>query len=82
MKRAAGILILLLVALALDGCLSLMGPCAGYGCPAFAPKASAQGQPPTAQTAQQPSQHHHLVNPFSHKAQAQRDAVSAAKSGQ
>jgi len=82
MRHAGGILILLFVAMLLDGCFFRAGvPCAGFGCPAFVPKSSAQAQQAPAQTAQQPS-HHHFLNPFGHKAQAQRDVASAAKSGQ
>jgi len=76
MKRAGRILILLVVAMALDGCLLRMGaPCAGFGCPAFVPKSSAQLQQTPAQTAQQRSHHH--FNPFGHKAQAQGTPSSA-----
>ncbi len=52
MKRAGGILIVLVMATLLEGCLFRLGPCAGYGCPAFAPKPTAQTQQPRAQAAQ------------------------------
>ena len=84
MKRAGGILVLFVVAMGLEGCFLRMGaPCAGFGCPAFVPKSSAQAQQAPAQTAQQPSRHHFL-NPFGHKAQAPSSAPSApaATSGQ
>lgn len=83
MKKAGGILILLLVTMGLDGCLLRMGsPCAGFGCPAFAPRSSAQLQQAPAQNAQHASHHH--FNPFGHKAQEQSDSASApaVKSGQ
>lgn len=85
MRRAGGILILLVVAMALGGCYLRMGtPCAGYGCPAFVPKnSSAQAQQPPAQTAQKTS-HHSFFGLFGHKSQAQTSATPApgANSGQ
>ncbi|HXX20066.1 MAG TPA: hypothetical protein VEJ46_11745 [Candidatus Acidoferrum sp.] len=84
MRKAGGILFLLLVTMGLGGCLwfRVGAPCSGFGCPAFTPKSSAQLQQAPAQTAQQASHHH--FNPFAQKAQAQSDAAPApsAKSGQ
>jgi len=78
MKRAGGILILLVIATALDGCLWRIGaPCAGYGCPVFAPTHNAQLQQAPAQTAQN-------RKTSKHKKQAASSSASeqAAKAGQ
>ena len=87
MRRAGGILVLLVVAMALGGCLLRVGaPCAGYGCPAFVPRngTSAQAQQAPVQTAQQKPSHHSFFGLFGHKAQAQSNSTPApaANSGQ
>lgn len=51
--KTVGRILILLTLFGPAGCLMRMGaPCAGFGCPAFAPKSSAQTQQAPAQTAQ------------------------------